>query len=716
MRSKKRAVLLVATGLSSLLTGFVSGPSMALAQVAAEAPSVSDGEILVTATRREQSLLSVPLSITAISGDQLAEYGQDDLADFIRQVPGVNFIPYSSGLNAITIRGVTGGFQRAKAPVSFYIDDMPIVSDPIATPDVKTFDIERVEVLRGPQGTLFGESAIGGVIRVISKKPNLREVEGKLQVGYLDFSHGSSGYSIDAVANIPLVTDKVAIRGSISHRSEGGYIDNVGLGIKDQNKLDYLSGRLTAFIKPNERFDISATAYIVRSEYGAYPEADRNFEQARYKDETRNDDITQFNLSLNYEFDFATLTSSTSYMKRTTSRLFDLRDAFNGFLPPVLNSIGAAPEGFQFNQYWQTLDVDDKSVAQEIRLVSPAGRAFRWVAGLYYFDTDNFVGVDFLGDPDLDFNYLRLRRNENYKQRAVFAEVEYDLTSKLTFIAGARYTDEDRSTKYDQQDDWPFAMFLPAIGQFRVDVDYNILTPKFALQYKPSETSQVYVSATRGFRGPGGNTDFDNVGETGLFGAETLWSYELGSKASLFDRRLTLEGAIFYSDWADRQEIANPEALPPQQYVSNIGDAELWGVEVAGSYVISSHITVGGQISYLKTKVKESTNADLVGKELTFQPNWRGSAYVDLSVPLGGDFVGKAHFDVVHQGNSWWTATNRTGDYTLVNGNIVIDQGRWSAGIFMRNITDKFVALAPGAAAFQVGEPRAFGATFGIKF
>lgn len=179
---------------------------------AAPPPRAKTGEdrdvIVVTATRREAEPADLPLSITAIQGDELVKNAQDDLADYIRQLPGVTFRQQSAGLNQLSIRGVSGGGgQRAKAPISFYIDDVPVVSDPVASPDIKTFDIERVEVLRGPQGTLFGESALGGVIRILSKQPNLSKFEARTEVTYLSTEIGDPGYNFDGVVNIPIVED-----------------------------------------------------------------------------------------------------------------------------------------------------------------------------------------------------------------------------------------------------------------------------------------------------------------------------------------------------------------------------------------------------------------------------------------------------------------------------------------------------------------------------
>jgi len=452
-----RAALCAVTAQTVLGFGFIavaqSSTQDAVDDVESEAIAGDDEArqdvVVVTATRREAETLDLPLSITALGGEELVQTAKDDLADYIREVPGITFRQQSAGLNQISIRGVSGGGgQRAKAPISFYIDDVPVVSTPGAAPDVKTFDINRVEVLRGPQGTLFGESALGGVIRIISNQPNSEEFEARGKITYLTFEGGDDGYNFDGMINLPIVEDKLAVRAVFSRRDEGGWIDNIGIGGRDNaNDLDYWSGRVTALWTVTPALDVSAMVNITRSDYGSRQEANENFQQViNFTNENRIDDVDQFNLTVNYDLGFAELTSSSNYYDRVTSRLFNL-NFFNGFLPGTLEGLGVVPAGFQFDEFFQTLDIDDQSFNQEIRLVSPGDRAFRWVAGFYYNEVDNFVGVDFLGQPELPFTYLRLRRDENYDQTAVFGEIEYDISDQFTLVAGLRYTDESRTIR-----------------------------------------------------------------------------------------------------------------------------------------------------------------------------------------------------------------------------------------------------------------------------
>jgi len=717
---------LAATLLATAAFSFVP---YALAQEANDANEQTeerqDGEarlnrVVVTSTKREADTLELPLSVTALSGEDLVNNSQDELADYIRQVPGITFRQLSAGLNQISIRGVSGGGgQRAKAPISFYIDDIPVVSDPVATPDVKSFDVQRVEVLRGPQGTLFGESALGGVIRVITNDPDASKHEARARATYLTFEGGDSGYNFDGMVNIPIVKDELAVRATVSRRDEGGWIDNIGIGGRENaNDLDYWTGRVKALWTPTDLLRISGTASLTRSEYGSRQEANQNYQQTiNYTDETRTDDIDQYNLTVSYDLGFAELTSSTNSFKRETSRLFNL-NTFNGFLPGLLRTLGAAPTGFVFDEFYQTLNIDDKTFVQEIRLVSPDDSNFRWVGGLYYFDTDNDVGVDFIGVPDLNFNYLRLRRDEQYDQSAVFAEAEYDFADRFTIVGGLRYTEESRTIIYDQTDDFPFTVFLPANGLFQADIDYDILTPKVALQYRPSDNTQVYVSATRGFRGPGGNTDFNDAGaRNNVYGAETIWSYEVGAKGAFLSDRLILETAAFMTDWNDRQEVVNPEAPPTAQFADNIGTAEILGAELVASLQLNDYIALGGNVSYIDTEITSSARTAFVGKPLPGESNWRGSGFIDFRYPLQDGLDLRARIDGTYSGDVIFSLTNpvEQGAYNLFNAQIGVEADDWSLTAFSRNATDEFIKYGAGFST-SVNEPRSYGISLDYTF
>lgn len=676
--------------------------------------------VLVTSTRREVDTLNLPLSVTALSGEDLVTNSQDSLADYIRQVPAISFRQQSAGLNEISIRGVSGGGgQRAKAPISFYIDDVPVVSDPVATPDIKSFDVNRVEVLRGPQGTLFGESALGGVIRVITNDPDSSKYEARARATYLTFDGGDPGYNLDGMVNIPIIEDQLAVRATLSRRDEGGWIDNIGINGRDNaNDLDFWTGRVKTLWTPTDQLSVSGSIALTRSEYGSRQEANADFQQViDFTNETRIDDIDQYNLTVKYDFGFAELTSSSNSFKRQTSRLFNL-NFFNGFLPGILESLNSAPPGFQYDEFYQTLDIDDKSFVQEIRLVSPGEDAFRWTAGLYYFDTDNDVGVDFIGVPNLGFNYLRLRRDEQYQQAAVFGEIEYDFAERFTIIGGLRYSEENRKIIYDQTDDFPFTVFLPANGLFEVDFDYSILTPKFALQYRPSDNTQVYVSASRGFRGPGGNTDFDDDGvRNNIYGAETIWSYEIGAKGAFLNDRVILEAAAFMTDWTDRQETVNPEAPFTEQFVANIGTAEIAGVELVGSWQANRYIALGGNISYIDTEIKTSSNTNFAGLPLPGEAEWRGSGFIDFNYPLQNGLILSARIDGTYVGDVIYSLTNpvEEGSYSLFNAQVGIAGEDWRITAFTRNATNQFIQYGTGLST-SVNEPRSIGISLDYTF
>lgn len=708
-----------------LITAAVAlfSPVIAQAQQASASETSADSaieEIVVTATRRDERLIDVPMSITALRGADLELKQQDDLSDFLRQVPGVNF--ESSGtLQTISIRGVSGGGgQRAKAPVSFYIDDAPVVSDPVASPDVKTFDIERIEVLRGPQGTLFGESAIGGVIRVISKQPSLTETEFRTRVSYVDQTEGGTGGTVDAAINLPIIDDKLAVRASFSNRNEPGFIDNTAPGQEkeDANDLDAWNSRIKVLYQATDDLSFSAMGFVSRSDYGSRNQADDNYEQRIFVDETRNDDIDQLNFTIKYDLGAAELTSSTNYFDRDTNRLFDLTPfGFGQFFAGELIGLGELPPDYVNERAWQTLIINDKNFVQEVRLVSSGADRFRWTGGVYYFDTDNHVEAGFYFDPSIDpFNLGLLVRTEEYQQFALYGETEYDFNDRWTLVTGLRWTQENKVINYNQSDDWPgdLRVISPPVV-IDVPLEYKITTPKVTLRYQPKDNSTMWFTAARGFRGPSGNVDYnifadEGAGVTNTVGAETVWTYEFGSKAYYFDNRLFLEAAIFYTDWKDRQEVVNPEAPISEQYADNIGTAKIQGIELSTTYDFTEHLRGGLTATYIDTEITSSPRKEFEGLSLTNEPELRGAASLDYARPIGTNWTLVGHVDATYVDESITSLTSGSiqPSYHLVNLSVGLRSEKWGLSLFGRNITNELIRFGAGQNT-SINDPRVIG-------
>lgn len=403
-------------------------------------------EIVVTATRRSETVRDVPFNIQAISADTLEKTGATDLRDFARTVPGLSFSDFgpSSGVQLV-LRGLRTGSESGLAPTTtVYVDEVPIDMPFRGSPlDLKLVDIERVEVLRGPQGTLFGGGAIGGTMRYISKKPDTDSFEGRVGTELSTTRHGGPNYELTGMLNIP-VTDWIAIRANMGHFNNDGFIDNVGLGTKNVNDDRTTSGRIAVSIKPVDNLDIDLTYYRQAARYGesyiqreSQPYLTVDYPHAGHTRYT----AQLANLTLAYDFGWARLTSSSSYVdERLNSSLegtFGIRDSiFGSFLEP-----DDIPE---FTAYTER-NARSRNFTQELRLVSDSDGPFDWILGGYYYKMrvqeaqqervpvpfpgqaafeQNIIGADLNDDREYTYGFTNHAR-----QYAVFGELKYQVTS-----------------------------------------------------------------------------------------------------------------------------------------------------------------------------------------------------------------------------------------------------------------------------------------------
>jgi len=287
-------------------------------------------EIVVTALKRSSTLQSTPISISAVSAEKLEKMGADDMIDYIRSVPSLSLVDGGPGQRRLVIRGVQG---TGEAQVGLYYDETPVTGAPGAgnspgdsQPDIKLFDVERVEVLRGPQGTLYGSGSMSGTLRVIFTKPNTTEFEGAFDGTISSTAHGGGNYELNGMVNVPLVEDKLAARAVLFWRDEAGYIDNVRLGIKDHNSQDTWDGRFMVRFNATENLTIDASAVLQRSNINGDNKWNPAIGELQIDEFTRTpffDDTDIFNVTLNWDLDFATLTGSSSYYERRAEVNFD---------------------------------------------------------------------------------------------------------------------------------------------------------------------------------------------------------------------------------------------------------------------------------------------------------------------------------------------------------------------------------------------------------
>jgi len=671
--------------------------ALALADPAgAQTAPTEIGEVIVTATRHAERLQDVPASIQAIGGQDLQRAGAVDFADYGRTVAGVSFLDNGPGRSQIFIRGVsTGGDVDTgkEATVGVYIDETP-VSEGSSQPDLKLYDIDRIEVLRGPQGTLYGSGSLGGTLRIITRQPEFGTLSGFVQGQVSGTQRGGTNESANGWINLPM-GEKVAVRAVAYAVHNDGFIDDAfGPPRKNINDEDTYGGRLAIRAQPTDALNLMLTGIYQKTESGAYERATDRFPDLvilQSAPEPFRDRYGVINLKVDYDLGFATLTSSTS--------AFDRRRYFENDIDYFLGALGL-PQGVS------PLTYEAKAKAEELRLASNGKGRFRWVAGAFLSDRDDdfHQTINPLGAPPPAMpggNLFLAETHASTKQLAGFGEASLEVLPKLTATVGLRVSRTDRSVEAIKD-----GLFLGDRSVLRGDFKQTSTTPKFNLSYKPSDEVLLYIQAAEGFRIGGVNPGLPpcattpgctvDVGDT--FGSDKLWNYEAGLKLQLLDRRVTLNMAAFYIDWKDIQ--LNVNRGDGFNGFLNAGTATSKGVEVEGQAQLTDYLRVGGQITYTDAKLGDlpASLADVAvpGARLPDVARWNAAANAEWRKPLGSERTLYVRGDVQYVGDrasSLGPTSQTLKSYALLNLRIGLEKGPYEVALFANNLTDERAQL-----------------------
>jgi iron complex outermembrane receptor protein len=648
-------------------------------------------EVTVTAQRREENIDRVPISIVAFSQADLNDRGLKSVGDIASVTPGVDFrgVGYE---NWFTIRGISqnaGGGVAGLGPntTAIYIDDAPIqarygnAAVPTAVPLV--FDIDHIEVLRGPQGTLFGASAEGGAIRVISAQPSLTQYSGFARAEESQIDRGGINSEEGAAYGGPIIPDVLGFRVSGWSRHDGGFVNNHallegGLEQNDVNKADSYSARAALLFKPSSFVTAEASFYYQKRDQNsadlfdptAGDPANGNFVSTRDLIQPINDSFYTPSLKLVFDLGWSQLTSVTSNLHRGDSQGYDyttvLPPAFGFPLPTSLAEAEPTIVGTTQNNF-----------TQELRLQSPNGTDhFRWTAGLYYsslhqhdFETvaapgfaqevlqntgetiKQYLGENLVGNV---YSYI----SDQYfgdKEKAVFANGEYDIGSHFTIFGGLRYEQQDST--YLTVSNGPL-VGGPAVAASTASS--NVVAPKAGVNWKLDDQTLIYFSAAKGYRPGGANIavalttpacveQLAALGNTNSYKPDYLWSYEIGTKSLLFDRRLSIEGSVYHIDWTNIISAIHVPACATH-VAKNLGDAKSDGFDLSLKALLTSNWTAGLYIGY--TDARYTTNTGLFGETLAragqaisdISP-WNVTAELQYQAPLKAGVAGYAHIE-----------------------------------------------------------------------
>ena len=669
-----------------------------------EEPLFAD-TIIVTAAKREQSILDVPVSITTLSGEALNRVGAVGYDDYLALVPGAVFNESGAGNNLVTIRGVqTAQFSsNQQGTTEVFFDDVPSLNRYYArfNTDLRLVDVERVEVLRGPQGTLYGSGAMGGAIKIINNKPDLSAPSGSLNVGTALTDGGDESYHFEGVANIPVVEDVFGVRAVAYSIRDGGFVDNIRSGEENVDDVVSIGGRLTAAFDPVGPFSAQAMVIYQDDETGAAPITLLDDPSGRTDiidsvgpERSFDGETTVFNIVAGYEFGFADFLSSTSYLDRSSfidrdwNRYWQARLAFDGAVEDTVTS-------------------DTQTFSQEVRLASKGDQRFDWLIGAFYLDQDVEVtflrtqegSTDALGAPNDVLSDLFIAPTT--QELAVFGEVSYDLTDALTLTAGARWFENKADFESTRGGLLSGSPTPPRTSS------ESAVTPKLALLYRVTDDVSFYAQAAQGYRTGQNNfariddPDSDFIPPT-FYDSDSLWNYEAGIRGFFFDGKLQASLAGFFIDWEDIQLTVRG---PTGTFTDNAGDAVSQGFEAEFQGNPTPWLSFGSAIAYTDAELESVDEGVTVRTgRLPGSSEWATSSFVEfrsdstlLDAPgyfrVFHRYVGEQEATIGQGGFDAVGLTSDSFNEIDLRAGLLFDNIEVS--IFADNITNEDASLAP---------------------
>ncbi len=635
--------------------------TLAFAEKASDAMLTADSGVLeavvVTASKRSESQQDVASQMTALTGAALADIHATNFGDFAAFVPGVSFQSAGPTSDLIAIRGITTGGAQLSGAVGMYVDEVPIGASSsfglaFQTLRINTFDLDRLEVLNGPQGTVYGSNALGGTVKYVTAAPDLTALSGKLELEGNNTAHGTTGGGGSAMLNLPVLDNRAALRFDFIDRTDSGYAsdpfnhrDNQGRGHTLGGRVSMLAQltpeidlRLTAFTET-----INATGFAVSLRdpitgaptYGPY---DQNFAVAQPSDAT----LRVYSGVLNWKLNFATLTAVTSYQKNSGDYMDDVSGVYN---PLLASAFGVQPYGLYVN-------TSTNKFTQELRLASPNNKSFEWLVGAFYSDekTHEFVDLIDAGNAEgtlFGFAPFYGVLPSTYSETAGFANGTVYFTPKFDLTLGVRYSSNRQRYQQDA-----YGLFVVPTNPTLVthqdsSSSENVSTFLVNPRYHVSDDLMLYAKAASGYR-PGGPNFVLALGHGDpTFKADTLWNYEIGEKAKLFGDRATLDFDLYDIQWKKIQLTVNNGGI---NQLENGGDARVKGAEIAFAYRATAALTLTGSGAYTDAKLTTTVpglGIAYTGARLPLSPktSFAVSAKYDFTVAgWGGDVMISDHY------------------------------------------------------------------------
>jgi iron complex outermembrane recepter protein len=727
--------------------------------VAQTAPDATESEatvlqeVIVTATRRAERLQDVPESISAFSSADIAKRGLTQMDDYARLVPGLSISDREPGGTTVVFRGVaSSGLQYGAVSSSgLYLDEQPITQSG-RSPDPRLIDVERIEALRGPQGTLYAASSQSGTLRVITNKADPTKFDAWAEALLSSTASGGTGHDVSAMVNVPLVADKLALRltgftaedaGFIDRvlaDSQGGTFTNEDVVKKDVNKHNTEGGRASLRWDATENVNLTLGAIFQNAKADGHGDINLDvgdLKQVRFENESLKDDWYQTALTLNASLPFGEATVSASYFDRDFRYEADASDYDFAFNQNAINygavvyDFGGDPRGLATNHE------KTKITTFEARLASKAGTESRWgwlVGAVYseekghtefgsfindYADTPSFAAFSayetyLTGNPLAPTDQWFLGRYDTeLDQTAVFGELSFDVTENFTITAGGRWFDYDRQFAQVQEQPVGFSGFSRLDGNQKTSEDGTVA--KLNLTYRFDKDRLVYATYSEGFRVGGSNPLKPASALPRDYKSDTLENIEVGTKNEFFDHRMRLNLSAYYMKWKDfAVQVEDPQPAVFQLGFVNLPTAEIKGVEGDFAFSVTDEWQIDGTFAWNDAKTAEATTLTVTdaddetftfavekGARLPLTPDW--SANLGVEFRPGTTLLGGKPFARVDYSYVGASVNSLEGIESVVSGNPVqrqdayqignprfgIDGEKWSGSLFVDNFTDE---------------------------
>jgi iron complex outermembrane recepter protein len=728
-------------GFAAALVFCDAGASVAFAQ---QVGADQLQEIVVTAQKRESTVQTTPLSITALTGQDLVDRGITDITAIVQSVPGVSMRTSGPGQTELEIRGLTSSGGNS-ATVGFYLDDIPLSAPASAQNgkvviDPNLYDLNRIEVLRGPQGTLYGSGSMGGTIKLVPNAPNPAAFDASAQVILGGTDGGDTlNHTENGMVNLPL-GDTLALRIVASSQVLSGWIDRIVItqpnfpapvdpatrgnvaaapvaqNFKDVNDENLRSVRASLLWKPNDRLSIEPTFMYQEITQGGLNLIDsqpgtKTQYQPYNSPEPFEDRIDIGSLNVQYHFDGADLTSTTSYWRRDENLRQDGTEEIATVLgAPIYPEQGGAGQNFP-----TSLEDDiSRQYSEEIRLTSSGHSDFKWLLGYFYqdfeSDFDEFVDTPFTAIPGTIPNAFTQFQPTKILQNSFFGEASYTFLEKFTATAGLRryyYT----GTVNTAVSGWLSSSGTDAFNHYSTGERDSGITPKFNISYQVDPDMLVYGTVAQGFRPGGGNQPIPTAGALGTqclanlqaiglnaaplgFKPDKVWSYELGEKFRSGDGRMTINSAGYFENWQHIQQNIPLECGFP--FTGNAGDAHIYGAELEINAVLIPGLVASVNGSWTHAQyIANAVPTTTIDERLQEVPEVTAAASLNYrhGITDGLSFIGRVENNYVGSRIDTTAQANFLPSYDLTNIRAGVEGSNWTAVLFVNNATNRLALL-----------------------